>query len=89
MFSVSELFWPFLLQSNQLVFLLPRVKLTPRFRWRRAHLDGVAAAETVTFAVAVRADASLIVAVMVWVPGVINVTPLINVWDPASFEVNP
>jgi hypothetical protein len=23
MFSVSELFWPFLLQSNQLVFLHP------------------------------------------------------------------
>ena len=48
-----------------------------------------AAAATVTFAVAVRADASLIVAVMLWLPGVLKITPFVKVWEPASFGVNP
>jgi hypothetical protein len=39
----------------------------------------VVAAETVTFVVAVRAEASIMVAVMLWLPAVIKVTPLVNV----------
>ncbi|HET7891576.1 MAG TPA: hypothetical protein VFL34_08625 [Candidatus Sulfotelmatobacter sp.] len=48
-----------------------------------ASLYGVVA-ETVTVAVAFSPGAPMTVAVMLWLPGVFNVTPLVNVWEPAS-----
>jgi len=47
----------------------------------------VVVAETVTFAVAVMAGAPMTVTVMLWLPAVIKVTPLVNVWEPASFAI--
>src|ERR1700736_4208826 len=52
------------------------------------YFDKLTAAETVTFAVAVRAETSMSVAVTLWLPAAIKVTPFGNVWDPASFAVN-
>ena len=43
---------------------------------------------TVTLAVPVMECAKVAVAVMVWVPGVINVMPFVKVWKPASDAVN-
>ena len=48
----------------------------------------VVAAVTVTFAVAVMDDAMISVALMLWLPAVIKVTPLVKVWEPPSAAVN-
>ncbi len=48
----------------------------------------VVAADTGTFTVAVMEDALGSVAVMLWLPAVIKVTPLVKVWEPASARVN-
>ena len=45
------------------------------------------AVDTLTFAVPFMPGAPLTVAVMLWLPGVIRVTPSVNVWEPASFGV--
>ena len=44
-------------------------------------------AETITFTVPFMPRAATTVAVMLWLPGVVKVTPLVNVWEPASFTV--
>lgn len=54
-----------------------------------AYLDRAraVAAKTVTFVVPFRPGAPMTVAVMLWLPAVIKVTPLVKVWEPASFAV--
>ena len=47
----------------------------------------VVVAETVTFAVPFRPGTPISVAVMLWLPAVIKVTPLVNVCEPASLAV--
>lgn len=48
----------------------------------------VVAAVTATLPVAVMEGAMISVAVMLWLPAVMKVTPLVKAWEPASAVVN-